>query len=241
MRYRPFILLGLAAVAMHQAAGGETNDLQSAESSSPSLRSADTGDHIIFDTIVKGELQKVRGFLDADPELARIRDFQQKTPLHMAALMGHLEIVKLLLERRVEVNAVDMNGQTPLFRATHGGFSEICKLLLEARADPNRKEKSQDWTALHKAAFHANREIVELLLKHGADPHALDADGKSALHWAVIPVYEGDTTGIIQLLLDRKVDINLKGKKGWSPLKLAKARKNPKVIELLEKNGAKEE
>jgi ankyrin repeat protein len=55
-----------------------------------------------------------------------------KTPLHWAALMGHLEIVKLILENLEHINnknPVSLDGWTPLECAAQHGHLEIVQLI----------------------------------------------------------------------------------------------------------------
>ena len=59
------------------------------------------------------------------------------TPLHMAALHGHLDVVKILLDVGTEPNMADVFGQTPLYLARHSGHKEVVKILLDGGADNN--------------------------------------------------------------------------------------------------------
>jgi ankyrin repeat protein len=63
------------------------------------------------------------------------------TPLHWAASIGQLEIVKLLLEHAKDRNSADKNGETPLHIAESNGQLEIVKLLLEHAKDKNPAAK----------------------------------------------------------------------------------------------------
>uniref|UniRef100_A0A1L8EDK2 Putative 26s proteasome regulatory complex subunit psmd10 n=2 Tax=Haematobia irritans TaxID=7368 RepID=A0A1L8EDK2_HAEIR len=60
------------------------------------------------------------------------------TPLHRAAMMGHLNIVKLLLDAHANVDKKDEDGQTALHRSAIGGHLEVSKILLEK--NPKLKE-----------------------------------------------------------------------------------------------------
>jgi hypothetical protein len=62
------------------------------------------------------------------------------------------------------------------------GNVDVAKVLLENGADAN--VTLQSLTLLHAAAFAGYPDIVELLLKHGADPSIRDSDGKTALDFA---------------------------------------------------------
>jgi len=54
------------------------------------------------------------------------------TPLHLAILSGHTEIVRTIIESGANVNAVDRWKRTPLDSATQYGYTEIAQVLREA-------------------------------------------------------------------------------------------------------------
>lgn len=56
-------------------------------------------------------------------------------PLHSAVAGGHLEIARLLLDRRALVNAKQEGGFTPLHGAAQNGQIEMIELLIERGAD----------------------------------------------------------------------------------------------------------
>lgn len=47
------------------------------------------------------------------------------TPLHLAAWSGKVEVARLLLEARAEVNSCSQNGDTPLILACQHGNSDV--------------------------------------------------------------------------------------------------------------------
>jgi len=88
--------------------------------------------------------------------------------LHMAAMYGHLEIVKLLLDSHVNVNQARQDGCTPLHLAAINGHTAIVNALLQAGAKVNQGNNINT-SALYVAAEHGQAEVAKLLLQVGAD------------------------------------------------------------------------
>ena len=91
----------------------------------------------MFSAAASGDLDEVKRLVldcGVDP---KIKDEEGDTPLHYAALEGHLDIVKLLLEHGADPNVKDGFGETPLHFAALEGHLDVAKLLLEHGADPN--------------------------------------------------------------------------------------------------------
>ena len=60
------------------------------------------------------------------------------TALYAGATGGSVQVVKLLIRSRVNVNQADEYGVTPLFNAAGHGHVEVIRLLLDARASANK-------------------------------------------------------------------------------------------------------
>ncbi|MEP7341640.1 MAG: sigma-70 family RNA polymerase sigma factor [Acidobacteriota bacterium] len=123
-----------------------------------------------------GDQERVRELLDQDPQLAnRVSEYTgyyigSGAPLKNAAARGHIEIVKLLLERGADPNlpeeGIAPHGQA-LYSAAANGHYEITKLLLEHGAYPNPEvESSAD--ALSRAISNSDQRMIDLLCSYGA-------------------------------------------------------------------------
>ncbi|CAE7544400.1 ANKRD11, partial [Symbiodinium sp. CCMP2456] len=105
------------------------------------------------------------------PPSSASRVLQRRTPLHVAAKSGRLEVCLALLdEGLVDVNAQDMHGFTCLHYACTGGHFQICAALLahppfEALATL----EALGCNALHCAAAAGHGEICQLILNHATE------------------------------------------------------------------------
>src|SRR5213079_1200178 len=66
---------------------------------------------------------------------------QKEYPIHRAATVGDVQLVKLLLERGANPNVMDDGGYTPLHRAAALGNVPVAQVLLQGKAQPNRLDK----------------------------------------------------------------------------------------------------
>ncbi len=152
----------------------------------------------------------------------------KKTPLHCAAENGHLAVVKLLAETpSVLINAVDENYKTAIQLAIEHGRREVVLYLLTR---PNIKID----IGLHAvAAQKGYAEVMEALLK--ISDIDLNADikgtfGKTTLLHVAI---ENDNTKIVQLLINKNVQVNARNSEGETPLAYAVLHGKPAMVYLL--------
>lgn len=94
------------------------------------------------------------------------------------------EVIRILLEKDVDLEAKDKEGRTSLLWCSASGKEMLARLLLTGRVQNNadiRPTNNRGKTALHLAAenhHEKNRDtLVKLLLDHGADPHTRSDGG----------------------------------------------------------------
>lgn len=125
----------------------------------------------IHDTAANGDLEKVRALIQNDPDLVFSKDDKGYTPLHWAAKNGHMDVARLLLAKKAEINAKTNIGWTPLHEAADGGQKDLVKFLLTNNANVNERT-ARGYTALHFAASKGYIDVAELLLDYGANVNA---------------------------------------------------------------------
>jgi len=122
-------------------------------------------------------------------ELSRVLKPSQKTEslcsthkslrsytLLYAAVEGHLDVVRYLIDRGADVNvnrsfheALAVPGVTPLHGAASGDHLEVARLLIASGARMDAKDK-YGRSALQWAIWKKHRRIAELLRRSGAKP-----------------------------------------------------------------------
>ncbi len=95
--------------------------------------------------------------------------------MFLAALIGDDEFVRGRLARdRSAANEEDTNHHRPISAAARRGDLEMVRLLLECGADPSLPEEGAPrGHALWNAVYENDRNIADLLLRHGADPNGM--------------------------------------------------------------------
>ena len=112
-----------------------------------------------------GDLDKVKTILDIyGNDFIESANEYGRTSLMIVSASEHIEIVKLLLKKGANVNAVDKCGTTVLMYCRLHKRCDIAELLLANGANVERTDNS-GCTVLHFAAMFGNPNLVKLLMK----------------------------------------------------------------------------
>lgn len=117
------------------------------------------------------------------------------TPVRSACYMTHLDIVRLLVTHKADIQKPNFNGGTCLINSVQS--VELCEFLLKHGANVNAQD-IQCKTALHYAIQEHRFETTKLLLKFGADPFLESRYADDALQTACLK----GAAEIFQFLID---------------------------------------
>lgn len=126
------------------------------------------------EAVILGDVKLVRRFCKPGTSVnGNARWLLYDTYLMVAADLGHLEVVRLLLDHGARIADTDDLGEEALMRAALGGHADVVTLLLNRGAEI---DAGWDWeTALSRAATEGHRHVVDLLLSRGAKRSLTDA------------------------------------------------------------------
>jgi len=195
---------------------------------------APAGGGTLIDAVYNEDLAAVKKLIAEGANVNMRKADDGSTPLHVAVFVCNIEIVKVLLAAKADVNAKDNKGQTPVFLTTLpmeslkpiydfvGGLTQkkfdlvrIAKDRVEVGKILGAGGNAPGPAALSDAVFKEDLVAVKQLIAAGADVNAPKPDdGSTPLHWAVFVC----NIKIVEALVAAKANVNAKNKKGETPL-----------------------
>ncbi|CAM0955983.1 unnamed protein product [Alopecurus aequalis] len=130
-----------------------------------------------------GDAAAAESLCESNPLALNTRDRLSRTPLHLAAWAGHIEVVKCLCKHKADVGAAAMDDTAAIHFASQKGHVEVVRELLASGASVKAKNR-KGFTALHFAAQNSHLDLVRYLVKKGVDITAKTNGGQTALHVA---------------------------------------------------------
>lgn len=148
--------------------------------------------------------------------VSRNVDFiNRHTPLHLAAIEGLDDIVKLLLENEANISAKDAGGNTPLHSTDD---IAVATILIDNGASLNVTNKNGH-TPLTRHIHNHNYDIAKLLIERGSDVNHSLLSGTKPLHLVACSITDG-ATEVARLLIQYGADVKAKDAFGRTPLHL---------------------
>jgi ankyrin repeat protein len=221
-----------------------------------------------------GGLELARILVSAGAEVDAVAG-DGKTALALAIFNGNYDVASFLVDHKADVNKADAQRFTPLFWAVDRRNMEtapnfpwmvtadpmpLIRTLLDAGANPNALVNSTPRgrmregsprivfaTALMRAAFAADLELVKLLLERGADPAIVSRDGEimvsAAAGLAFIHGYHRgkspeERLQVVKLFVQLGNDVNQADDYGITPLMAAGNYGDVAIIQYLIDAGA---
>lgn len=88
---------------------------------------------LLCSAAARGQIKRMESYRLAGADLSQ-PDISGRTPLHLACLHGHLEMVDFLLRNYVEKDDIDLLGLSPLEYAVRGNHEAIVKILTNGKS-----------------------------------------------------------------------------------------------------------
>lgn len=166
---------------------------------------AEHGHHLVVDALLTA---------GADP---RIRyGTSELSVLDSAASHGRIDVLHVLYDHGVDVNATDSTGYTSLHMAADNDQVSAINSLVGAGANVEALDHHH-WTPLHCASrYSVCCRAIRALLNHGANIHARETAGESPLHVACSYL----AASVVDLLLRNGADETAVNDDGRTPAEI---------------------
>lgn len=198
----------------------------------------------IHEAAATGNTASIAALLASDSRLVRAKTATLLTPLHYAAVRGHVEVARQLIGAGADPDARTEDGRTPLqfvFENPEMNANDRAALvdLLASDSDIVNSIDVIGLTPLHYAARFGNASAASLLIGRGALVSARDAKGNTPLHLAA-EAPESVAAEVALVLIHASAPVNAVNLLNVTPLHAAVLADEPqeRLVRLLVKSGA---
>lgn len=175
------------------------------------------GETALMTAVKIGDLESVRALADHGAKIDAVDPVYHQTALMIAVRENHPDVVKLLVDRHANVNALTRTGETPGWVLPNSvpGFGHGIGIIRGGL--PERGSRyfiPGGLTPLLYAARDGRTEAAKILLDAGADIEGPDPNGITPLLMAIAD----NQVATARLLIDRGAKINVSDWYGRTPL-----------------------
>ncbi|XP_051143831.1 putative E3 ubiquitin-protein ligase XBAT31 [Andrographis paniculata] len=168
----------------------------------------------LFAAAQLGDVDAVEAALQRDSSLiSRATVYDRNSLLHIAAANGRIEVVSLLVDRSVDVDVLNRHKQTPLMMAAMHGKISCVEKLIESGANILMFDSLNGRTCLHYVAYYGHSNCLQFILTIARASPVSSSWGFSRF-------------------------VNVRDRKGATPLHLAARQGRPQCVHSLLDNGA---
>jgi ankyrin repeat protein len=191
--------------------------------------------------VADGKVDRVRFLLEAGAN-PNAPNFLDQTPVMcVPSTRRGFECARLLVDARADLNARGLDDLTVLEIAIEPGEVRRVEFLLEVGADP------RIGTPVLWAVYAGDPAILQMLLKHGADPNGpLNADGRKSLagyFQGTTPLMlaaAGESAETLELLLQAGAAVDAADRTGRTAVDIAMKNGRLDFAQRLQRHGAKQ-
>lgn len=161
----------------------------------------------------QGNTGRVREMLLKHPDKVDVRN-EGRTALQVASHLGHLEVVKVLLQANANIDLKDDEGDSALHYAAYGNQAAVVRVLLAKGADAELLNNAK-CSALYIAVNKGFMDVVQVLCIPNSAINMQDLHGDTPLHYAITADYRN----IIEILTDvPNIDFTIQNQQGFNLL-----------------------
>ena len=188
---------------------------------------------------LRGDAAEIRALI-AKGEASDVRDGHGRTPLHVAAFLGHHDAMRALVAAGANPNALENDRYDAITIAAVANDAPTLAVALALGTSAKNVTSRYDGTALIAAAHLGHAEVVEMLIRAGAPLDHINNLGWTALIESIVLGDGGPRhTETLRALVEAGANVNLADRAGQTPLMLARARGYRAMVVVLRNAGAR--
>ena len=182
----------------------------------------------LMNAVSKGDMKALEKLIKDDTDLNK--QYDNITPLNLAAARNDKEMVKFLVEKGADINLEDGYGYTPLMKAIDYYNIGLAKNIINLKPDLNAICSATGDTPLtylvNAKKYGGGADLCYYMIKNGADINKKNKEGNTPLMIAAASY----NYGIVGVLVNMGADYNIKNKEGKTAIDIASARDDSSAL-----------